>query len=281
MPDLFSYQGKRVAIVGCYSGMGEACARELVRLGAEVHGADIREPSVGLASFTTVDLKDWASIDAAVDRIGGEIDALFNCAGLPQTFSAADVLSVNFLGIRHWTEQWLPRIRRGGAIGTISSLGGMGFLQRIALLKQVIAIRDKQEFLAWVAANAELMGDCYGFSKELINAWTSITAVELASRGIRMNATMPGPPQTPMMAAFEQVVSADVLGMATITSGRRATPEEQANALILLNSPAAAFVSGVCLPVDYGFYGGVTTGAIDVQAQMAAGVELATPLKAG
>ncbi|MFD2780612.1 SDR family NAD(P)-dependent oxidoreductase [Novosphingobium pokkalii] len=123
MSDLLSYKGKRVAIVGCFSGMGEACARTLVALGAEVHGADIKPSPVSLASFTQVDLKDWESINRAVDSIGGEIDALFNCAGLPQTFPPADVLSVNFLGIRHWTEQWLPRLRRDGAIATISSLG--------------------------------------------------------------------------------------------------------------------------------------------------------------
>jgi len=73
-----------------------------------------------------------------------------------------------------------------------------------------------------------------------------------------------------MMAAFEQVVSPGVLAMATITSGRRATPEEQANALVLLNSDAASFVSGACLPVDFGFHGGVITGTIDTQAMMAA-----------
>jgi len=273
MASLFSYEGKRVAIVGCFSGMGEACARELVKLGAEVHGADIKEPGYGLASFTRVDLKDWSSIDSAVNSIGGEIDALFNCAGLPQTFSVEDVLSVNFLGVRHWTEQWLPRIRKGGAVGSISSLGGMGFLQRMDVLRPLIAMREKAELLEWSANNAEVMGDYYGFSKELINAWTCVTAVELAPKGIRMNATMPSPTQTPMMDAFEQVVSSNVLDLFTVPVNRRATAQEQANALILLNSEAASFISGVCLPVDFGFHGGVTTGAIDIaalQAQAAA-----------
>ena len=79
-----------------------------------------------------------------------------------------------------------------------------------------------------------------------------------------------------MMDAFEQVVSANVLDLFTVPVNRRATAQEQANALILLNSDAASFISGVCLPVDFGFFGGVTTGAIDVaalQAQAAAGVQ--------
>lgn len=269
MSDLFSYKGKRVAIVGCFSGMGEACARQLVALGAEVHGADIKPSPAPLASFTHVDLKDWASIDQAVASIGGEIDALFNCAGLPQTFPPADVVSVNFLGIRHWTEQWLPHIRSGGAIATISSLGGMGYLQRMPLLRELIAISDKQQFLDWLAAHPDEVQDGYALSKELVNAWTCLLAYEVGGRGIRANATMPSPTQTPMMAAFENVVSAAVLELFCIPSGRRSTPEEQGNPLVLLNSDAASFISGVCLPVDGGFHGGVMTGAIDMQKLLA------------
>ncbi len=39
--------------------------------------------------------------------------------------------------------------------------------------------------------------------------------------------------------------------------------------LVYLNSPAATFVSGALLPVDGGFLGGVSTGAIDMQALLA------------
>jgi len=269
MGNLFSYEGKRVAIVGCFSGMGEACARALVELGAEVHGADIREPSYRLASFTQVDLKDYASIDRVVASIGGEIDALFNCAGLPQTFPALDVYAVNFLGIRYWTEQWLPRIRKGGAIATISSLGGMGYQRRLELLNKLIAMRDKDEFLGFIKANPDLAADCYTVTKELLNAWTCQMAVELAPRNIRINATMPSPTQTPMMDQFEQVVKPGVLDAFTGPINRRSTPAEQGNAMVLLNSDAASFISGVCLPVDHGFFGGVSVGAIDIQALMA------------
>ncbi|MFB0874114.1 MULTISPECIES: coniferyl-alcohol dehydrogenase [unclassified Sphingobium] len=269
MSELFSYRGKRVAIVGCFSGMGEACARELVALGAEVHGADIKPSPAPLASFTPVDLRDWSSIDNAVASIGGNIDALFNCAGLPQSFPPTDVVSVNFLGIRHWTEQWLPRMSAGGAIATISSLGGMGFLQRMPLLRSLIAIEDKPTFLDWLATHPDDVQDGYALSKELVNAWTCLLAYDLGKQGIRVNATMPSPTETPMMAAFENLVPKNILDLFTIPSGRRSTPAEQGNPLVLLNSPAASFISGVCLPVDGGFHGGVQVGAIDMQALMA------------
>jgi len=45
--------------------------------------------------------------------------------------------------------------------------------------------------------------------------------------------------------------------------------EEQAHALVFLNSDAASFISGVCLPVDSGFFAGVSTGLLDVEAMMA------------
>jgi hypothetical protein len=74
--DVWSYGGKRVVIAGCYSGMGEATARELVRLGAEVHGVDIKRSPVDLASFREADLRDTAQIDAALEAIGGPLRLL-------------------------------------------------------------------------------------------------------------------------------------------------------------------------------------------------------------
>jgi len=106
--DFLGYENKRVIVSGCFSGMGEATARQLLDLGAEVHGLDFKESSLELASFTQVDLRDPATIDAAVAGIGGKVDALFNCAGLPQTAPPMDVMKVNYAGTRYLTEQVLP-----------------------------------------------------------------------------------------------------------------------------------------------------------------------------
>lgn len=269
MMNSWSYAGKRVAIAGCFSGMGEACAQELVRQGAEVHGIDIKPTSVPVASFTEVDLKDWIAIDAAVAKIGGEIDAVFNCVGLPQTFPAIDLMRVNYLGIRHWTEGLLPRIKTGGAIASISSLSGMNWKARLPLLREIIALDDEASFLEWVEQNSDVVGNGYGLSKELLNVWTLKLAVELAPNGIRANATMPSPTQTPMISAFEETNGAAVLSAFTAPTGRRSTAEEQALPLLYLNSTAANFVSGVLLPVDGGFHGGLGVGDIDTQALLA------------
>src|SRR5262245_23712184 len=121
MSDFASYKNKRVIISGCFSGMGEATAKQLLKQGAEVHGLDYKDCTLNLASFTKVDLRDPASIEAAVKKIGGKVDALFNCAGLPQTFPPLDVMKVNFIGTRHLTEQVVPLMPEGSAVASISS----------------------------------------------------------------------------------------------------------------------------------------------------------------
>lgn len=268
--DILGYAGKRVAVMGCFSGTGEACARQLVALGAEVHGADIKpSPVEGLASFTTVDLKDPASIAAGVARIGGEMDALFNVSGLPQTFPGADVVTVNFLGIRLWTETWLPKIRSGGAIVTVSSLAGMRYLTRQPLLKQFMDLTDFSAARAWYNTNIEEAGDPYTLSKEAINTWTGQLAPGLMERNIRINCTMPSPIDTPMLGEFRKIAGDAVLGAFAKAKGRFSTPLEQALPLILLNSDAASFISGTCLPVDAGLAGGLATGVLNMEQMMA------------
>ena len=268
MTDVWSYRGKRVVIAGCFSGMGECCAAELVRLGAEVHGVDIKDSPVSLASFTKIDLREPASINAAVAKIGGEVDAVFNCAGLPQTFPAMDVVTVNFLGIRAWTDQWVPKLRKGGAIGSISSLAGSNYLARLPLLKEFVAIGDFAKARAWLEKHTSDIADGYTFSKEALNLWTQQKAVALAP-AIRVNAILPGSTTTPMMADFERFAGTAVIDAFTVPIGRRALPMEQAYPLIFLNSPAASIVSGVCLPTDGGFTGGAMVGEIDAAALVA------------
>ena len=214
MSEFASYKAKRVVVSGCFSGMGEAAARLLLGLGAEIHGVDYKDCTLPLASFTKVDLRDPASIDAAVAKIGGRIDALFNCAGLPNTFPPLDVMKVNFMGTRHLTEAVLKHMQNGAAIASISSTGGIGWSQRIPTNMELIATKGFEEGLRWCEGHGEVVGDGYAFSKEAVIVWTQFMAAQLIKRGIRMNCTLPGPTQTPMMASFEVAVPAAVLDMA-------------------------------------------------------------------
>ncbi len=80
----FSYEGKRVVVSGGGgAGMGAAAVEGLAELGAEIHVLDLKDPPVKVASHQIVDLRDPDATAAAIENIGGRIDALFNAAGLP------------------------------------------------------------------------------------------------------------------------------------------------------------------------------------------------------
>ncbi|QCB36736.1 SDR family oxidoreductase [Sphingobium sp. PAMC28499] len=269
MSDILGYKGKRVIVSGCFSGMGEATAKLLLELGAEVHGLDFKDSSLPLASFTNVDLRDPASIEAAVAGIGGKVDALFNCAGLPQSFPPLDVMKVNFIGLRHLTEQVLPLMGPGGAIASIASTGGLGWSRRIPTNMEFVTTKGYDAAVAWCEAHLEdVVKEGYSFSKENVIVWTQYMGAHLIKKGIRINCTLPSPTQTPMMATFEAASGKDVVAAAAEPMGRYSTPAEQAGGIVLLNSDLAGIVNGVVFPVDGGFMGGVATGQVDLSVMM-------------
>ncbi len=268
--DFLGYNNKRVIVSGCYSGMGEATARQLVALGAEVHGLDYKETTLDLASFTPVDLRDPAAIDKAIAGIGGKVDALFNCAGLPQTSAPLDVMKVNYAAMRRVTDRVVPLMSAGAAIASISSTAGMGWSRKIPQLMELVKNDSYESAVQWCEGNMDAVGEGYSLSKEAIILWTMLASSRLIKQGIRLNCTLPGPTQTPMMNHFESATEAKVLNTFIQPIDRRSTPEEQAAALIFLNSDKSSYINGVALPVDGGFLGGVATGQVDLSALMPA-----------
>ena len=269
MDDILGYARKRVIVTGCFSGMGEAAARLLIDLGAEVHGFDYKACELPLASFTQVDLRDPASIEAGAAAVGGKIDALFNCAGLPNgSFDPMDVMKVNFIGLRHLTEQVVPMMSEGGAIASIASTGGLGWSRRIPTNMEIGTTTGWQGAIDWCATNMETVAEGYAFSKENVIVWTQYMGAQLIKKGIRINCTLPSPTQTPMMADFVKNSGQDVIEAATQPMGRYSTPYEQAAPLVWLNSKFATIVNGVVLPVDGGFMGGIPTGQVDLSRMM-------------
>jgi NAD(P)-dependent dehydrogenase (short-subunit alcohol dehydrogenase family) len=263
--DFLGSKFKRVVVSGCFSGIGRSTARLLQHLGAEVHGLDYQQSKLELASFTKTDLRDPASIDAAIGAMSGKIDALFNCAGLPPTCPPLDVMKVNYVGTRYLTELMLPLMPPGGAIVTVASAGGREWSRRLAVVMPLLQIDSYAEAVAWCTNNMETVRDGYSLSKEAVIAWTMSSAAQLIKRGIRINCTLPGPTQTPMLAQFEAVTRASTLAAAIQPINRRSTPEEQAGPLVFLNSDAATYINGAALAVDGGFLGGLATGQISME----------------
>lgn len=270
MSDILGYQGKRVIVSGCFSGMGEATAKMLLDLGAEVHGLDFKASTLPLASFNQIDLRDPASIEAGVAAIGGKIDALFNCAGLAGggAFPAMDTFKVNFIGTRHLTDQVVPLMTDGGAIVSIASTGGLGWSRRIPVHMELLQTQGFQAALDWAEAHLDQVAEGYAFSKEAVIVWTQFMGARLIKKGIRINCSLPSPTQTPMMATFHATSGKDVVDAAAEPLGRYTTAAEQAGPLVLLCSDVAGVVNGVVLPVDGGFMGGLATGQIDLSKMM-------------
>jgi len=259
---VWSYEGMRVVVSGGGGGgMGAAAVRELTNLGAEVHVLDLREPPVDVASYQATDLRDPAAAEAAVEKIGGRVDALFNCAGLPGgKFPDLDVMLVNFVGMRHLAELVSQRMEAGGAIASISSTAGIGWEQNIAKWMPLVTTNGFQAGRAWCEAHPDDIAGGYGPSKQAMIIWTMYAAVALAPRGIRINCISPGPTDTPMMPDFPQ----QIIAKYPIPLDRHSSPDEQAYPLIFLNSRAASYITGENLITDGGTVGGVMTGQIDL-----------------
>jgi NAD(P)-dependent dehydrogenase (short-subunit alcohol dehydrogenase family) len=268
MKDILGYQGKRVVVSGCFSGMGEATAQMLLDVGAEVHGLDFKESKLKLASFNLVDLRNEATIAAGVKAIGGKIDALFNCAGLPQTAPPMDVMKVNFIGTRELTNKIIPLMSAGGAIASIASTGGMGWQRRLQHSMELLQAESFDAAVKWCEGHLDVVREGYSFSKEAVMVWTMVASSKLIKKGIRINCTLPGPTQTPMMKEFESATQMSVLNAAMQPINRRSTPAEQAGPLVYLNSDIATYVNGHVLAADGGFMGGAATGQIDMSALM-------------
>jgi NAD(P)-dependent dehydrogenase (short-subunit alcohol dehydrogenase family) len=255
--DAYRYDGKRALVVGGASGMGAATAELVLNAGAEVvvmDHADISRPG---AKAVHVNLADEASIDAAVDQLGGPVDALFSCAGVAD--GTPDIEKINFIGHRHLIDRLLAndQLPPGSAIGLISSAAGLGWEANLDRLLPFLATPDFGSAVRYVAENG---GADYMSTKLAMCAYVATQAMPMLKRGIRINAICPGPTDTPLARANRDMwlgFGADYRAEVGIEA---ATPLEQAHALVFLCSDAATAINGITLITDAGYLMAGTTG---------------------
>jgi NAD(P)-dependent dehydrogenase (short-subunit alcohol dehydrogenase family) len=265
MSNPFDYSGKRVVITGAFSGVGAACLDVLRGLGvAEIIALDIKEPEGPIDAYIETNMGNEQSVADAAAQIDGRVDVLFNNAGIAATRPPADVMSVNWLGLRELSEALLPRIPRGGAIVNTASLAGGQWADHLAEVLEIIAIPDRAGSLAWCEEHAERVGDGYAFSKECVQIYTMKSAKQTLARGVRTNSVCPAPIDTPLLTEFNATMSEKTIKWTVEQCGGEiATPKDIAMTLALLGSDAAHYVNGVNLPVDSGFSAFMTTGQLD------------------
>jgi NAD(P)-dependent dehydrogenase (short-subunit alcohol dehydrogenase family) len=253
--ELWRYDGKRVVVTGCASGIGEHVARQLTDLGAEVVGLDVRRPALQLKEFHEVDLSDPASIDQAAATIGGQVDALFNIAGVSSGIGdPLRVVTINFLGTRQFTEALVPSMPPGSAIANVSSLAASGYRENAGVTAGLLDTVTMAEGIEWCQRNPEPVSDGGGYrlSKEAIILYGMANVAALGTKGIRINCTAPGVTDTPILDQLRSAYGQEFLDSFQTPLGRAADPEEQASVLVFLNSQAARYITGQVIWVDGG-----------------------------
>ena len=256
--ELWRYDGRRVVVTGCASGIGAEVARQLADLGAEVIGLDIRPPDFDIGEFISLDLYDPASIDGAVASIGGSVDALFNVAGVSSGIrDPLRVVTINFLGTRRFTEALVPAMPPGSAIASVSSLAASAYRENAAVTAGLVDTVTMAEGIEWCERNPEAVADGGGYrlSKEAIILYGMANVVALGARGIRINCTAPGVTDTPILDQLRSAYGQEFLDSFRTPLGRAANPEEQASVLVFLNSRAASYITGQVIWVDGGTIG--------------------------
>lgn len=256
--DAFRYDGKRALVVGGATGMGAATAELVKDAGAEVIVADRAPVTLDGVESLQVDLADEASIDALADTVDGPIHALFSCAGVAD--GTPGIERINFIGHRHLINRLLAagKLPRGSAIGMISSAAGMGWRANLDAAQAYLAVEGFDAAAQYARENNKAD---YMWSKLAINTYVAQEAFGLLKQGIRINAIMPGPTNTPLAQANAETwlgFGADYRDEAGIEAS---TPAEQAYPLVFLCSDAAVGVTGITMITDAGYQASGITGS--------------------
>jgi NAD(P)-dependent dehydrogenase (short-subunit alcohol dehydrogenase family) len=270
--DAFRYDGKRVLVVGGASGMGAAAARTAADLGAEVVVMDVADVAFPVVQALKVDLRDRTSVDDALAAVAGPIHAVFSCAGVAD--GTPGIMLINFVSQRYILERLREdgRLGRGSAVVMISSVAGLGWERDLARVLDFLGQPDWDAATKWIEANAGT--DSYAFSKQAINGYVAHEAFPMLQNGIRINAVLPGPTDTPLARANADIWLAFGADYREACGIEALVPEQVANVMAFLCSDAASGVNGATLLVDGGHVPSGLTGSFDAPLmKMLLGVE--------
>jgi NAD(P)-dependent dehydrogenase (short-subunit alcohol dehydrogenase family) len=234
LPEQNEYTGKSALVTGGTTGIGLGIARGLARAGARVIAAGLGElpaPEPGIA-FQNLNVTSQEQVNALAGSIE-RLDILVNCAGIIRRDDEFEmpvfeqVLDVNLSGTMRMCVACKPllALSRGSIVNMASMLTFFGGPRVPA----------------------------YSASKGGVAQLTRSLAVAWAAEGIRVNAVAPGWIRTPLTAALQadSVRSSPILSRTPM--GRWGEPEDVAGPVLFLCSRAAAFVTGIVLPVDGGY----------------------------
>lgn len=242
-----SLQGEVVLVTGASRGIGAAIADTLAAQGAKVIGtattesgaAAIGERMAALGGVGKVlNVTDGVAVDALIDSITAEfgtISILVNNAGITRDQLLMRMKDDDWSAILDTNLSSVFRTSKAVMRSMMKARKG-----RIINIASVIGVTGNAGQSNYAAAKAGIIG----FSKSL--------AREVGSRGITVNVIAPGFIETDMTQSLPEAQKEIMMGQ--IALGRFGAPQDIADAVAFLASPAAAYITGQTLHVNGGMY---------------------------
>ena len=236
----FDFSNQRVHITGGTSGIGFAVAQAFADAGANVTATGLTDKEVSDATagdqrirFQRLDVRDSTAVSQLVSELDS-LNVLVNCAGMLRRGGAEfdeatflEVLDANLSGTMRLCMACQPLLAktRGCIVNTASMLSffGSGFVPAYSASKGGVAQLTKSLAIAW------------------------------AGEGIRVNAVAPGWIETPMTQPLVENSDRSQPILDRTPMRRWGQPKDIAGPVLFLCSPAAAFMTGVVMPVDGGY----------------------------
>lgn len=246
----YNLTGKVAVITAGAMGIGEGCAIQLARMGADIAIGDINKESGERvveqiqaldrrATFIKADMFSVDEAEALVEKAASElggVDILINNVGgvRPRPFAEQKernwrrLIDLNLVSMFAATKAAVPLLTRGGAIVNVASTEAM---------------RAAPGFSVYAACKAAMV------------QFTKTMALELAPKGVRVNCIAPDLIDTPGLSPhLDPSAEAEAIRNRHVPLGRMASIEEAGAVVAFLASDMSSFVTGVTIPVD----GGIT-----------------------
>jgi gluconate 5-dehydrogenase len=244
----FSLANETALITGGGTGIGLGVARCMVAAGGRVVLVGRRESELAnacdelgeRASFVAQDITRFEEMPALVQRAedaaGAPVSILVNNAGIHLKKLAMDTTPEEFQSVLNTHLLAAHALTRAVVPGMLARGHGS-----ILFTSSMAAFMGVPQVVAYSAAKSAFFG------------MVSTLSAELAARGVRVNAIAPGWIFSEMSSkALDSDPERKAKVMSRIQMGRMGRPEDIGNTAVFLSSPAAAYITGVTLPVDGG-----------------------------
>jgi 3-oxoacyl-[acyl-carrier protein] reductase len=226
---------RSVLVTGGNRGIGLATARLLAEQGHRVAVTYRTDPPEGLLGVRC-DVTSTADVDAAfteVEAAHGPVEVLVSNAGITDDGLLLRMSEESFTSVLDANLTGAYRVAKRASRSMLKAKHG-----RLLFVSSVVGLSGAAGQANYAASKAGMVGLARSLAREL------------GSRGITSNVVAPGYVDTDMTAGLTEARRAELL--ATIPSGRTASPQEVAAVIAFLASDAAAYVNGAVVPVDGG-----------------------------